>query len=440
MMMKRFTLKPLAIIAMAGLFYGCQQEDLAPATTPIKMESRAASVIDENCDVLDFENPGFFPRDTEGYITGVISQKGANVKVTGYARTSTAPATQWGTTNRANIFYTTGIPNDHPDGDLKTPNWNNTTPSLGNVLIVQELVAPHNIASDPNDNAHGGKLEFSFAELGSVTVNSMDVLDIEQHYELKSRVDFYDKADSKINTTDIFIAPTGNNGVAKVTFPEMKGVVKMIITFDGAWNPTTNAGSGAIDNIEFCKEIPPVPPCLPCEGKVNSLTMKYNGPDNANLIASVKVGFFYLPIYIIKDLDAGETFTLNGVKNPDKRPGYAGTLSTELVLVSTTKGRINTTVINTGCDKPIYQSYEDGMYTTLEGTSKIGGKLCEFAPAPEKEECDKHKCRHKCDKKCEDKGKKKCVHKCNYKDDHKDKDHKDNDHRDNDHKSWDWKW
>ena len=153
-MMKSFTLKPLAVVAMAGLFYGCQQTDLATEPAPVKVESQAAVTAD-NCDVLDFENASLFPRDANGYITGVISQQGAEVKVTGFARRSNVPASEWGTENRANIFNTTDLPDDHPDADLETPNWSNTTPSLGKVLIVQELEAPHNVASDPNDNAHG---------------------------------------------------------------------------------------------------------------------------------------------------------------------------------------------------------------------------------------------------------------------------------------------
>jgi hypothetical protein len=381
-MMKKITLKPLAVMALAGLFYGCQQDDQVPFSSTIKTESQTAAAIADNCDVLDFENPGIFPRDANGYITGVVSHKGAAVKVNGYARLSNVPATDWGTENRANIFNTTDLPDDHPDGDLETPNWNNTTPSLGNVLMVQELMAPHNVASDPNDNAHGGKLELDFSAIGPVTVNSMHVLDIELHSELLSRVDFYDAANNKINTTDIMIAPTGNNGVGLVTFSEMKGVLKMVVTLDGSWNEYTNAGSGAIDNIEFCKDTPPTPPtpCGPCEGKVNSLTFKYNGADNATLTASVKTGSFWTPLTVVQDLDAGETFTLNGALNLDRRNGFAGTLGTEVLLVTKVNNTITSTKIHTSCSQPIYESYEDGLYVTLAGSSKIGGAFCEFEP------------------------------------------------------------
>jgi hypothetical protein len=154
---------------------------------------------------------------------------------------------------------------------------------------------------------------------------------------------------------------------------------------------------------------------------VNNLKMKYNGPDNATLIASAKVGAFYIPILIVSDLDAGETFTLDGAKNLDRRGGLEGTLGTEVILVQAVKGRITTTSIHTSCSQPIYSSYEAGMYTTLSGSSKIGGLLCFVAPpkpepVPEKEECGKNSCRHKCDNKCEDsKGRNKCEHKCDYK-------------------------
>ena len=252
--MKNIALRPIAFTALAAFAYGCQQEEHLPASGSVKVNSQAAVAITENFDVIDFENSQGFSRDASGYITGVLSQNGTPVKITAYARASNVAASQWGTDNRANIFYTTNLPGTHPDADLKTPNWNKTTPSLGNVLIVQELTAPHNVASDPNDNAHGGKVELDFSAGGPVKVNSMRVLDIEQHQELRSRVDFYDAANNKINTSDIMIAPTGNNGVGTVTFSEMKGVVKMVVTFDGSWNSATNDGAGAIDNIAFSKE------------------------------------------------------------------------------------------------------------------------------------------------------------------------------------------
>lgn len=382
-------LRPLVLGAIAGLFYGCQQEDLLPEAGPAKMDSQTAAVLAENCDVIDFENAGLFPRDENGFITGVTSQKGAQVKVTGLARYSVISDTDWDTQNRANIFNTTDLPDGHPDWDLETPNWSNTTPSLGNVLIVQELMAPYNVASTPNDNAHGGRLELDFSEVGPVTVNSMHVLDIEQHAELRSRVDFYDAANNKINTADIMIAPTGDNGVGTVTFSNIKGVVKMVVIFDGTWNQYTNAGSGGIDNIEFCKDTPPTPECGPCEGKVSSLTFQYNGADNTKLMASVKTGSFWTKYIVIEDLDAGETFTLDGALNTDKRNGFAGTLGTEVLLVASVNGKITTTMIHTSCSQPIYQSYENGMYTTLAGSSKIGGPLCDFAPPVAEEKSDK---------------------------------------------------
>jgi hypothetical protein len=217
------------------------------------IDNIAFSRMPERCDLIDFEFSESFPRDANGFITGILSLKGAAIMVSGSARHSNVPASKWESGNRANIFTTTGLPKNHPDADLKTPNWNNSTPYLRNVLVVQELVVPYNLAADPNDNAHGGRLVLDFSAAGPVTVNSMNVLDIEKYKESRSRVDFYDGANNKINATDIMIAPTGDNGVGTVYFSDMEGVVKMVVTFDGSWNASTNAGGGAIDNIEFCK-------------------------------------------------------------------------------------------------------------------------------------------------------------------------------------------
>jgi hypothetical protein len=111
--------------------------------------------------------------------------------------------------------------------------------------------------------------------------------------------------------------------------------------------------------------------------------LAYNGADNAKLVAAVKTGSFWTPLTVINDLDAGETFILDGALLTDRRNGFAGTLGTEVLLVTTVNGRVTSTMIHTSCSQPIYESYEGGMFTTLAGSSKIGGPLCDFAPAPE---------------------------------------------------------
>lgn len=192
------------------------------------------------------------------------------------------------------------------------------------MLIAQELVLDPTDASTPNDNAHGAQLEVDFSGNGPVTVNSMHVLDVDP-YEGKGMVAFYDATNNLI--TRVPVPVTGDNGVTQMVFTGAKGVMKMIVTLDGQYSSSeTYAGSGAIDNISFCKEEVPPPPatCGTCEGKVSRMTFQYNGPEGDVFIQpSVKNGAKTSGsgLKLIGPLQPGESFTLDGTQNTDSRGG-----------------------------------------------------------------------------------------------------------------------
>ncbi|MEO0939724.1 MAG: cadherin-like domain-containing protein [Pseudomonadota bacterium] len=125
-----------------------------------------------------------------------------------------------GGSNKAMIFDTANPTGG--DTDLATNN-------LGNVLIISE----DGNSGNPDDEAHGGTLRFTFDE--EVDVKSLTFLDIEESAWVK----FYDADGKHIKTIDVH--GVGNNGQRKVDF-NVDGVARMDVIL---------GGSGAIDNLEF---------------------------------------------------------------------------------------------------------------------------------------------------------------------------------------------
>lgn len=108
------------------------------------------------------------------------------------------------------------------DHDLETSN-------LGNVLIISE----DGDSSDPDDNASGGTLSFTFDD--ETTVESLTFLDNEEGATVK----FYDENGTYIG--EQWVGGTGDNSQNIVNF-NVEGVYRMDVHL---------CGSGAIDNLTF---------------------------------------------------------------------------------------------------------------------------------------------------------------------------------------------
>ena len=137
------------------------------------------------------------------------------------------------------------------DGDLGTPNQSFDGPGIGsggnsnsqfansiaqsNVLIISE----DNDASDPDDNASGGTLIFTFDN--AVMLDEIRLLDIDQGESLFVRL--YDAAGAEISSTSS-AGSSGGNGFHVVDL-SATGVARMEVEL---------TGSGAITDVIFCRE------------------------------------------------------------------------------------------------------------------------------------------------------------------------------------------
>ncbi|MGB5592926.1 MAG: SdrD B-like domain-containing protein, partial [Crocosphaera sp.] len=158
--------------------------------------------------------------DFEGFAAGtVIDNEYASLGVTISAT---------GGSNQAMIFDSANPTGG--DHDLETPGYgNNNTTAQGNILIISE----DGDSSDPDDNAGGGTITFTFDN--AVNVNSLSFVDIE---ESGGKV-FTTDADGNVTTTNI--AAPGDNSFQTLTIND-DDVVKLEVDL---------VGSGSISSVDF---------------------------------------------------------------------------------------------------------------------------------------------------------------------------------------------
>lgn len=146
------------------------------------------------------------------------------------------------TTNAAIIFDATC------DGGCSGGDDDLFKPGLGNVLIMAEdLVDANNdgLIDDPDDaDLRNAPFSFDFSSYGpgTVTVESLDVMDIEARAEEPAFLELFDSSNASLGTVPI--PATGDNGLATVPVG-VSGVARIVVTLQG---------SGAIDNIRISVE------------------------------------------------------------------------------------------------------------------------------------------------------------------------------------------
>ncbi|MGA1867590.1 MAG: hypothetical protein ACMUJM_03485 [bacterium] len=112
-----------------------------------------------------------------------------------------------------------------------------------------------------------------------------------------------------------------------------------------------------------------MPQCYECDGKVSSLTLRYNGDTGAQIKVTQKGKCG--SIVFNDSVEAGGTFTFSG-------QDQNGTLGTEICIY--VDGEFNTK-IHTSCSQPIGPCMTFGSFTVVEGYSKNGGLLCPIVPS-----------------------------------------------------------
>lgn len=241
--MKKTFYSAFAFCAVAAMLVSCDQKE--EGINP-ELSSNTVSnlTVEEGCDVIDFE--GY-----SGFITSINSQKGVGpIATSAIARTESGAVKEG---NRAMIFDTFNPTGDDKDLGTGSKAYNNNA-SLGKTMIVQNIFVSDPLV--PNDNSYGGLMTLDFAAVGPVVMKSITVMDIDS-YENMSYVRLLgDKGNELLKVT---IPVTGDNGVTTIDLKNTAGVAKMEVNLEGR-NNGKFSGSGAIDNIVFCKESTTTPP------------------------------------------------------------------------------------------------------------------------------------------------------------------------------------
>jgi hypothetical protein len=228
--MKKQLIKLSALCLSTLFLFGCQKEDdLQVMKTSNTLE---AHVLD-GCDVIDFD------QYATGFITQVDSRNGIGpINVLNKARNSSGDMVN---ANRAMIFDTFAPTGEDYDLYTGVGSWNMAM--LGKVLIINHLGEE----DTPNDNQWGGVISLDFSTLGPVDIKTVKVLDIDP-YEDESYIKVYSSGGVLLKS--LRIIPAGNNMVQTVEV-NTTGVARLELILAGS---NGVVGSGAIDDIVFCKE------------------------------------------------------------------------------------------------------------------------------------------------------------------------------------------
>ncbi|MHC2990660.1 hypothetical protein OB13_03325 [Pontibacter sp. HJ8] len=230
--MKKTLLRALTLSLSAAILFGCEKEE-----DVLLNESMALQATTGTCDKISFENyaPGFLTQvqSTGGHMIGVKSimraKDGTIVTDRNYA-----------------MLQHTGTTTEH---DMKST-------TLGNVLIINKYKESDAVAPGEEfitTNPWGGTIEVDFAAAAPVNIKSLDVIDIDS-YESPSKIELLGQDGKPVHSMAIPV--TGEGGIGKVTFNGSNGiggVWKVRVYLDGMLD-NNPAGSGGIDNIEFCRE------------------------------------------------------------------------------------------------------------------------------------------------------------------------------------------
>ncbi len=213
------------------------------------------AMTSESCETVTFDK---FTKGSDGFVNAVMSDKASTpIYVSAYRKTA---ANTYSSVNTANIFNSaqpTPVNDVNEIDDILTPHkdfggggmgaggakgslYENNT-ALGNLLIINRSTNP----AQAYDSNTGGKMVFDFSGYGTVTMNSITVMDVDS-YEAGGKVVLYGISGNVLKT--VMLQVSGDNGKQIVNLGNTAGVVRMEVFLGPGASMT---GSGAIDNIVF---------------------------------------------------------------------------------------------------------------------------------------------------------------------------------------------
>ncbi|TPE45535.1 hypothetical protein [Pontibacter mangrovi] len=191
--------------------------------------------------------------------------------------------------------------------DPSTPSTNLINPFDAQMLGVYGLLTVGD-ASGEAVNEQGGRLILDFSPVGSVTMKTMVLTDIDED-EAGSKVELFSKTGQRLD--EQLIPAKGDKAAVILSFDNVPGVAKAVVTF-GA--DRRRAGSGAVARLQLCVE---------GVGRrdearfnnVQSLWLEYTGDKPANVAVRAKEGESSNAIFTAKGMKPGTMFKLSASAN-----------------------------------------------------------------------------------------------------------------------------
>ncbi|GHA74688.1 hypothetical protein GCM10007389_30570 [Pontibacter akesuensis] len=226
-----------------------------------KINRAQAAILEPGCEMVTFDH---VVTGTNGFVTAVMSSPGSEqIMVHAYQRT--ASGSYRTNLNVANIFDSSQDWSQHLHDmqvvDILTPHQDfggggvgaggargsayANDSDLGDMMIINRF----DEANKPYDNNSGGMISFDFSSMGTVTMSSITVLDVDS-YEGASKIELFGANGNLLSVVPVQISES--NGKQIVDLGNTAGVARMVVHL-GPDVTGASTGSGAVDNIVFCR-------------------------------------------------------------------------------------------------------------------------------------------------------------------------------------------
>ena len=283
--MKMNPTKTLAI-AFAGLsLFACNREEEQDMVAPLKatQEAELVGYDPSTCNLIQSFGAGELPRAVD-----VVEEDGAVMLVKAQRRghngkyLSEEPALLLNASDPA-----TGLLNAFDSHML----------GVSGLLTVGD-------AAGQKANQDGGRIILDFSPAGTVTMKSILVTDIAED-EKGSIIELFSSTGQLLDQKEVPV--TGDNGAVFVTFDNVTGVSKAVVTFGAA---RKTSGSGAIGRLQLCVD-GQGSTAEACSAAIQSVWLQYTGATPANVAVTAQEGTSARVIFSEKGMKPGTLFKLS---------------------------------------------------------------------------------------------------------------------------------
>ncbi len=343
--LNNFTMKNLPQLSLALLccLFSCETDTAIDVSSNFVYNTNEQFLTTESF-IIDFE--AFNTGDIVSEI--FISDPFKNAQVAGItmAFPDSNAAMIFDSSNPTGNDFDIGTPNEIYGGPgLGNGGASNET-ALGNVLILSEDLD----ATDPDDIFEiGASFVFDFSANTNVTLNSFDILDIEESSN-PTLVNLYDLEDNIVFSKEVI--PGGDNSKVLVDLNGTSGVAFMEIIMNS---------SGAIDNIAFDLEMEEA--CVACDSSIVELIFKYTGGLSE---ASIRFETEEGDVIFDNTLQLNEEFTISGNATD-------GTFESGIIIFIENEVVAS---LATDCSETIGPGYIITGLEVISGVTQTGGQLC----------------------------------------------------------------